>query len=285
MSHNAEVRLAVLGAGVMGLAIATMAVGCGVPVILVETDATKRDEAGGAVTRQLRMAHLLGGLDRTTVPGRLEVTGAVDDVAGATAVVEAIVEDAGAKAEVLRAASAVVAPGTVLATNTSGIPVDELADAVARPEELVGTHFMNPPYLIATVEVVRGRRTGDAALERTRAVLAALGRQAIVVGDGPGFVSSRILHRMINDAIRIVDEGRAPVEAVDALMQGCGHKVGPLRTADLIGLDNLADSLRCLYERTGDETFRPAELLLRKVRDGHRGRKSGRGFYEYVEAF
>jgi methoxymalonate biosynthesis protein len=143
---------------------------------------------------------------------------------------------------------------------------------------------MNPPYLIETVEVIRGARTSGATVEAVTSLLTALGRTAIVVGDAPGFVTSRILHPMINDAARVVQAGTATVDAVDALMQGClGHRTGPLRTADLIGLDNLVDSLRVLHERTGDEGCRPCELLLAKVGQGHLGRKSGRGFYQYEE--
>jgi methoxymalonate biosynthesis protein len=268
----------------MGVAITTMAVGHGLPVVLVEIDDARRGRAPSQVAQQLRVAQLLGGLDRQTAPGELSTTASVEGVAEATAVIEAITELAEAKLKALEAVSAVLAPGTLLATNTSSIPVDELADAVVRPQDLVGTHFMNPPYLIPTVEVVCGRRSGEAALRAANLLLENLGRRAVVVEDGPGFVSSRILHRMINDAVRIVEEGRASVEAVDALMQGIGHRLGPLRTADLIGLDNLADSLQALYARTGDETFRPCELLLRKVHDGDHGRKTGRGFYEYLEA-
>jgi methoxymalonate biosynthesis protein len=156
---------------------------------------------------------------------------------------------------------------------------------VVRPEELLGTHFMNPTYLITMVEVVRGRRTNEATLAAVSSLLTALGRQAVVVRDSPGFVTSRLLHPMINDAARVVSEGTATVEAVDTLMRGClGHPTGPLRTADLIGLDNLVDSLTVLHERTGDEGCRPCDLLLEKVRDGDLGRKTGRGFYDYGKA-
>jgi methoxymalonate biosynthesis protein len=169
-------------------------------------------------------------------------------------------------------------------SNTSSIPIDELAGAVVRPADLIGVHFMNPPYLIRTTEVIRGARTGEATLERMLTVLRALGREPVVVRDAPGFVTSRLLHPMINDAARIVQEGTASAEDVDALMQGClGHRTGPLRTADLIGIDNLVDSLRVLFERTGDARCRPCDLLVQKTRDGHHGRKSGRGFYEYGE--
>jgi methoxymalonate biosynthesis protein len=141
---------------------------------------------------------------------------------------------------------------------------------------------MNPPYLIKMVEVIRGPRTSDGTIAAVKDLLASLGRQPIVVQDAPGFVTSRLLHPMINRAAGIVGEGTASVEAVDTLMEGClGHPTGPLRTADLIGLDNLVDSLNQLYERTGDGGCRPCEFLEGKVRAGDLGRKSGRGFYDY----
>ena len=175
-----------------------------------------------------------------------------------------------------------LAPGTPMITNTSGIPIAELAEAVPRPSELLGAHFMNPTYLITMVEVIRGAQTDDATLAAVTGLLDRLRRKVIVVRDAPGFVTSRLLHPMINDAVRIVASGTASVEAVDGLMHGClGHPTGPLHTADLIGLDNLADALRVLAERTGNEHYAPCELLLAKVRDGDLGRKSGKGFYDY----
>ncbi|MEU7635675.1 MULTISPECIES: 3-hydroxyacyl-CoA dehydrogenase family protein [unclassified Streptomyces] len=277
-------RLAVLGAGVMGVSITTLALGQGVPVLLVETDPQKRAGARARIERELRTAHLLGA--RPDVPqGQLEITDSLGDCRDADAVIEAVTEDAGLKVKALTEAGAMTGPGTVLVTNTSSIPVDELATQLPYPERLVGVHFMNPSYLIRTVEVIRGARTGEPAVEAVRRVLAALDRRGVFVGDGPGFVTSRVLHRMINDAARVVQEGRATAEDVDTLMQDClGHRTGPLRTADLIGLDNLVDSLWVLHQRTGDEGCRPCDLLLQKVRDGEHGRKNGRGFYTYPGA-
>ncbi|MFD9396565.1 3-hydroxyacyl-CoA dehydrogenase family protein [Streptomyces sp. NPDC060000] len=278
------IRLSVIGAGVMGTGVTTLALGHGVPVLLVDVDQAHLERARARVGQQLRMAQMMGELPRGRTPGRLTTDVTLDAVAGSTAVIEAVTELPDVKAKVLAEASALVRAGTVVVTNTSSFPVDEMADAVARPQDLIGTHFMNPAYLIRTAEVIRGRRTGDAALAGVRAVLTALGRQPVVVNDAPGFVTSRVLHPMINDAARVVQEGTASAEAVDTLMQGClGHRTGPLRTADLIGIDNLVDSLWVLHERTGDEGCRPCDLLLEKVRTGHHGRKSGRGFYEYGE--
>ncbi|MDT0436494.1 MULTISPECIES: 3-hydroxyacyl-CoA dehydrogenase family protein [Streptomyces] len=279
-------RLAVLGAGVMGTGIAALAIGHGMAVSLADLDRRRLDEAPARIDHQVRTARLMGALPGGREPGAL-VTGLsladlMADGTRFTAVVEAVTEDPDTKAKVLADVSALVAPGTPIISNTSAIPIGELARATARPAELVGTHFMNPPCLIGTVEVVRGARTGEPTLDALRALLAELGREAVVVDDAPGFVTSRILHPMINDAARVVAEGTASAESVDRLMQGClGHPTGPLRTADLIGIDNLVDSLRVLHDRTGDEGSRPCALLLEMVAAGHLGRKSGRGFYTY----
>lgn len=275
-------RLAVLGAGVMGTGITTLAVARGLPVVLVDVDDGVLARARTRVNEELRLARLMGATDPDGPTGELTLSDRVADIAGADAVIEAITERADLKIKAQVDVAGAVRPGTLRVSNTSSIPIDEIAAQVPRPEDLVGVHFMNPPYLIRTVEVIRGPRTGEAAMDGLYVLLAALDRDAVVVGDGPGFVTSRILHRMINDAARIVEEGRASAEAVDTLLQRClGHRTGPLRTADLIGIDNLVDSLRVLHERTGDDAFRACDLLLRKVDAGELGRKSGRGFYDY----
>lgn len=271
----------------MGTGITTLALAHGVPVALVDTTRAVLDRAEAEIARNLRTATLFGAAPADTPTGTLTTHTAPSDALGdvPAAVIEAIVEDPAVKADVLARVSAAVPAGTPLISNTSSIPIDELAAAVARPEDLLGTHFMNPAYLITTVEVVPGPRTGESALAAAKKVLTELRRTPIVVRDAPGFVTSRLLHPMINDAARLVQDGVASAEDVDALMRGClGHRTGPLRTADLIGIDNLVDSLDVLHRRTGDERSRPCELLLAKVRDGHHGRKSGRGFYDYEEA-
>ncbi|QKG20157.1 3-hydroxyacyl-CoA dehydrogenase family protein [Actinomadura verrucosospora] len=286
MTESQETRpLAVLGAGVMGVGITALFLGHRRHVVLIDTDESKLDRARAEVAQHLRLARLMGALPRESLDGELMTSTGPDAVAGVAAVIEAVIEESATKTKALSEAAAATAPGTPLVSNTSSIPIDELGRGMSRPEDLVGVHFMNPPYLIATVEVVQGPRTGTAAMAAVRELLADLGRRPVVVGDGPGFVTSRILHRMINDAARIVAEGRASAADVDTLLQDClGHRTGPLRTADLIGLDNLVDSLRVLHERTGDDGCRPCDLLLDKVRDGDLGRKSGRGFYDYLEA-
>lgn len=285
MNEQASSRVAVLGAGVMGTGIATLAVGSGVPVVLVDVNEERLAAARAAVAQQLRLAQFLGHLSATTTAAELETTVDPARVADATAVIEAVTERMAAKAAALAGVSTVIAPGTLVVSNTSAIPIDELAQHVARPADLVGVHFMNPPYLIRTVELIRGPRSGDAAIRAAQQLLAELGQTPVPVGDGPGFVINRILQRAINEAARIVEEGVATPEAVDAVFTGClGHRTGPLATGDLIGLDNVVDSLQVLLERTGDEGYRPCELLLTKVKAGEFGRKTGRGFFDYEGA-
>ncbi|MEF3117091.1 3-hydroxyacyl-CoA dehydrogenase family protein [Streptomyces chrestomyceticus] len=280
-----EQRLAVVGAGVMGTNISALALGHGVDVVLVETDEGARDRADGTVRHKLRHAQLMNVLPADRPQGTLTITAKLDDIADADTVVEAVTEIAETKKKVLGAASELVAPGTTLISNTSCIPIQEMAAWTARPEDLLGVHFMNPAYMIKMVEVIRGPQTSPATLERATALLTVLGRESLVIEDSAGFVINRLLHPLINTAAMLVQEGVASVETVDNLLQGClGHATGPLRTGDLIGLENLVDSLNVLYERRGDESCRPCDLLLAKVRDGHLGRKTGRGFYDYGKA-
>lgn len=272
--------LAIFGAGVMGIGISALALVHGIPVTLVDLFPEQLERARGRIGLDIRLAALMDGAPDVPA-GPLTTTSSVQDAAGATIVIEAVTESAEAKEKVLAAVSWGV-PEVPVITNTSSIPVDELAGALAEPSRLIGVHFMNPPFLIKTVEVIRGARTSDEAMNGVRGLLTALRREAIMVNDAPGFVTSRLLHPMINTAARVVEAGTAKAADVDALMSRClGHPTGPLRTADLIGLDNLVDSLLVLHERTGDDACRPCDLLLRMVRAGHLGRKSGRGFYEY----
>ncbi|MEV0757326.1 3-hydroxyacyl-CoA dehydrogenase family protein [Streptosporangium sp. NPDC050280] len=277
-----DARLGVLGAGVMGTGIAVVAIGHGIPVVLVDVSEDKLADARHRVDLQLRHARLMGTVPAKGQVADLTTTTDPAAVAGATAVVEAVVEDAEIKAKVLGETSQLLRAGTPLISNTSGIPIGELGRFTVRPDELVGVHFMNPAYLITMVEVIRGDLTSDETMTAVTGLLARMGRRGIVVRDAPGFVTSRLLHPMINEAARIVAAGVTSAESVDDLMRGClGHPTGPLRTADLIGLDNLVDALRALWERTGDANFQPCELLLEKVAMGHLGRKSGKGFYDY----
>jgi methoxymalonate biosynthesis protein len=275
-------RLAVVGGGVMGTNIAVLAIGHGVPVVLVDISEEVLAQTKETVAFKLRHAQLMGKLPTDRKPAKLVTSVELKDAAEATTVIEAVTELPETKTAVLGEVSRIVQPGTLLISNTSCIPIDEMAAAVARPEDLVGVHFMNPAYMIEMVEVIRGPRSGDDAMKAVTELLETLGRRCLVVNDAPGFVINRVLHPFINAAAQLVQDGVAPVEVVDGLLEGClGHSSGPLRTADLIGLDNLVDSLNVLYARTGDASCRPCDYLSALVSAGKNGRKTGEGFYDY----
>lgn len=282
MGIETEHRLAIVGAGVMGTNITTLAIGHGVPVVLVDISEDVLVTARATIKQKLRHAQLMGVLPANCPQGQLTTTMSLTDVAGSTTVIEAVTEVAETKTKVLAGVSALIEPGTLVISNTSCIPIDEMATAVEHPEDLVGVHFMNPSYLIKMVEVIKGTQTSDRTMQKVTSLLEALGRQALIINDSAGFVINRLLHPLINTAAMLVQEGVASAEVVDGLLEGClGHSTGPLRTGDLIGLDNLVDSLNVLYERRGEECYRPCELLLEKVRTGDHGRKAGRGFFDY----
>lgn len=282
----ADQMIGILGAGTMGAGLAALAAGYGMPVAMVDVDPAVVGAAISRVRQHLRTGRLVAGLPIPSNAGALvRVTTDLNEIAQASVVVECLPEDAALKRRLIGEAAEIVRPDTVLTTNTSAIPVDELADALPHPEKLVGTHFMNPPYAIEGVEVVCGPRTAPEALATVTDLLRRLGRQPVVVGDAPGFVINRILQHMINEAARVVQEGIAGAEQVDALFTRClGHRIGPLGTADLIGLDNVVDTLKVLEERTGVATYEPCALLIDKVRRGELGRKSGTGFFDYRES-
>ena len=195
-------------------------------------------------------------------------------------VVEAVTESAVAKTRAFAQTCAVVEPGTPLASCSSAIPIEELADWSGRPFDLVGTHFPNTGC--EGVEVIRGCRTSERAVSAARGLVRALGLRPLVIGEQPGVIGARLQFPLMNAAAGLVGRGTSAA-SVDAVMGGCyGHTVGPLRAADMIGIDSLVLTLEELYIRTGDEACRPSPVLLEMLQDGALGRKAGRGFYRYV---
>jgi 3-hydroxybutyryl-CoA dehydrogenase len=200
-------------------------------------------------------------------------------------VVENVVEKWAVKREVYPRLDRLCRPQVIFAANTSCLSITRLAAQTARPERVIGMHFMNPVPLKPTVELIRGHHTSRETVEAAQEFLAGMGKDAIVVEDLPGFVTNRVLMLTINEAVFVVQDRVAPAEDVDRLFRSCfGHKMGPLETGDLIGLDTILDSLEVLHESYGDDKFRPAPLLRKMVDAGLLGRKSGRGFYDYGPA-
>lgn len=284
-----DVRFAtvgVVGAGVMGTGVAQSLAQTGHRVVLLDLTDERLAEARGEIRGSLRMRGFFGGEKPAETPDAvLEriVTGRdYGLLAEADFVIENVVEKWAVKEEVYRRLDAVCSEACVFGANTSAISITRIGAATGRPDRVVGMHFMNPVPLKDMVEVIRGHHTSEATLDAARELLAEMGKECIVVQDQPGFVSNRVLMLTINEAVFLVHEGVAPAEDVDRLFRTCfGHKMGPLETGDLIGLDTILLSLEVLWESYNDSKFRPCPLLRRMVDAGLHGRKTGRGFYDY----
>ncbi|MEU2000455.1 3-hydroxyacyl-CoA dehydrogenase family protein [Rhodococcus sp. NPDC019627] len=277
--------IGVVGAGTMGVGVAECCARSGHDVIVVESDPHAVEVARKRMSDSLRLAILLGrsaGPKPAEVAARVRWTDQMSELHDATVVVECVPERIDLKEKIFAGLDRCCAADAVLASCTSGIPVDLVAACTSRPEQVVGLHFMNPAPLKDTVEVVAGPRTSQRTLDRAQEFLTSLNKTGIVVGDGPGFVLNRVLMLCIAEAAASVDAGIADPETVDALFEGClGHPMGPLRTADLIGLDNVHDTMTTLRALTGDDHYCPPESLTALVDAGHLGRKTGRGFHDY----
>ncbi len=279
----------VLGAGVMGTGVAQALAQTGHRVLLVDCAEPALRAAEKTLARQVRLRGLFAKATSAdpadAILARIELS--TDDAVcrGADFVIENVTERWPVKEALYRRLDGLCAPRCIFASNTSAIPITRLASATRRPDRVIGTHFMNPVPLKAAVEVVRGHHTSDETVAETLALLAAMGKEALVVGDGPGFVSNRVLMLAINEAIFLVQEQTAPPAEIDRIFKKClGHAMGPLETADLIGLDTILDSIEVLRESFGDSKYRPCPLLRRMVVAGLLGRKSGQGFFTYPSA-
>lgn len=276
----------VIGAGVMGTGVAQVAAQAGLSVVLVDVSDAILSSAKDAIRQGVRMQLLLAkGPERARakeVMDAISLTTDYGDLAGVDFVVENVTEKWEIKAPIYRSIDAICKPECVFAANTSAIPITRIASATKRPDKVLGIHFMNPVPLKPAAEVIRGYHTSDASLEVAKGLLAAMGKEAIVVRDSPGFVSNRVLMLTVNEAIYLVQEGVASAEDVDRVFTSCfGHKMGPLATADLIGLDTILLSIEVLYESFSDSKYRPCPLLRKMVDAGLLGKKSGRGFFDY----
>jgi 3-hydroxybutyryl-CoA dehydrogenase len=216
---------------------------------------------------------------------RISVTTDLGALADARYVVENITEDPEAKERLYRELDAVCAADCVFAVNTSAIPITRLAGVTRRPDRVLGNHFMNPAHVMPLVEVIRGPRTDERTVATSQELLAGIGKDSLVVNDSPGFVTNRVAMLSVNEAVFLLAEGVSPAVDIDRLFRQClGHRMGPLETADLIGLDTVLRSLQVLADEFGDPKYRPCPLLRQYVAAGWLGRKTGRGFHRYPEA-
>jgi 3-hydroxybutyryl-CoA dehydrogenase len=272
-------RVLVVGAGQMGAGIAQVVAASGRDVLLHDTLPGATDRGLEAIASSLRKLHEKGGPEPEPVLARIAVVEELDD---ADLMIEAIVENADAKKELFRAADDALPSHAILASNTSSIPITELAAVTSRPAQVIGMHFFNPVPVLALVEVIRADQTSDETAEAIVALARDLGKTPAEVNDFPGFVSNRILMPFVNEAAYALMEGVAEPEAIDTVARlGFAHPMGPLALADLIGLDTCVAIMDVLHEGLGDPKYAPCPLLRRHVAAGRLGRKSGRGFYEY----
>jgi 3-hydroxybutyryl-CoA dehydrogenase len=275
----------VIGAGTMGNGIAQVFAQSGFSVTLVDIAQPMLDRARASIEKSLLKFVDKGQLsasERDAALGRLATATALEQLAGADFVVEAIVENADAKRVLFTSLDAITRPDVILASNTSSISITLLGAATSRPDKVLGMHFMNPVPLMALVELIRGQATSDASMTLALDLSKRLGKTPVEAADYPGFIANRILMPMINEAIFAVMEGVGAPEAIDTVMKlGMNHPMGPLTLADFIGLDVCLAILNVLHDGIGDPKYRPCPLLRRMVAAGHLGRKSGRGFYCY----
>jgi 3-hydroxybutyryl-CoA dehydrogenase len=282
-----EIRtVGVVGAGTMGNGIAQVFAQAGFTVRLIDVARPMLDRAQRAIAKSLAKFVEKGSLSSTDRDGaltRLTMTTAIDRLADADYIVEAIVEDVEAKRSLFAGLDGLARPEVILASNTSSISITLLGAATKRPERVVGMHFMNPVPLMKLVELIRGQATSDETMRIASDLCGKLGKTAVEAADYPGFIANRVLMPMINEAIYAVMEGVGTPESIDTVMKlGMNHPIGPLALADLIGLDVCLAILNVLHEGLGDPKYRACPLLRRMVAAGHLGRKSGRGFYLYA---
>ena len=276
-------RVCVVGAGQMGSGIAQVAAVAGYDVTLVDVAPAQLDRALAGIEQSLEK---LVARERVTADaaesalGRIERAG---EPVAADLAIEAATEDVDLKLRIFRELDGAAGDGAVLASNTSSIPITQLAAVTSRPQRVVGMHFMNPVPLMPLVELIRGLDTADETAAYVRAAAERMGKTVAEATDRPGFISNRILVPMINEAVYCLMEGVGDRESIDTVMKlGMNHPMGPLTLADLIGLDTCLAIMEVLHEGLGDDKYRPCPLLRTYVEAGRLGRKSGRGFYEYL---
>ncbi len=278
-------KVAVVGAGTMGNGIAHVFAQQGWNFTLVDVAQDALDRAIKTIATNIEKLVRKGVGSPESGAGtlaRIKPSTSFDAVKGAEIIVEAATENPKIKFEIFATVSRLLAPDSILASNTSSISITEIARHTDRPDKVIGMHFMNPVPLMPLVEIVRGRGTGDEVVTRTVEITKQLGKTPVLVNDSPGFVSNRVLMPMINEAIFCVDEGVATPEAVDQVMKlGMNHPLGPLALADLIGLDVCLAIMKVLQDGIDAHKYRPAPLLEKMVAQGQLGRKSGQGFYVY----
>ncbi|MCM3731842.1 3-hydroxybutyryl-CoA dehydrogenase [Fictibacillus nanhaiensis] len=279
-------QIMVVGAGQMGSGIAQVCAMAGFDVILHDIKDEFVNKGIGNIQKNLNRQVEKGRMEESekeTILSRITSSISMENASKADLVIEAIVENMEVKTQLFTMLDQYAPEHAILASNTSSLPITEIAAATNRPEKVIGMHFMNPVPVMKLVEIIRGLQTSDDVYETIEAVSKKLQKVPVEVNDFPGFISNRILMPMINEAIFAVYEGVATPEAVDEIMKlGMNHPMGPLTLADFIGLDTCLYIMETLHEGFGDDKYRPCPLLRKYVKAGWLGKKTGKGFYTYA---
>ncbi len=276
----------VVGAGVMGIGVAQNFAQCGYQVVLIDICKDILDKAIEEIERNIKFYKLYNKNenleDTKLIISKIQLTTDFDMLKNCQVVVENVTEDLEVKKNVYKKIDEICQDECIFLVNTSCISITKIASFTNRQDKVIGTHFMNPVPMKKTVEVIRGYHTSTNTIKNTEKILSDIGKECIIVNDLPGFVSNRISHLFMNEAAYVVQDQVATPEQVDDIFKECyGHKMGPLETADLIGLDTVVNSLDVLYESYKDPKFRCCPLLRKMVDAKLYGRKNGKGFYDY----
>ncbi|MHC1635233.1 MAG: 3-hydroxyacyl-CoA dehydrogenase family protein [Candidatus Methanospirareceae archaeon] len=279
-------KVCVVGIGVMGHGITQVCAQAGYETSVVDLTDEILEKGMNNIKNSLSKFVKKGKMtqeEMDKIIGRIKPTTSLEEGAkDADYVIEAVFEDVEVKKEVFKKLDEICPSHTILGTNTSTIPITLIGSATKRPEKVIGAHFMNPPPLMPGVEVITGLRTSKETLDITLDFIKSLGKETVVVKDTPGFVTNRIIHIVINEGVKLLEEGVASAEDIDKICRLCFNwPMGPLQLADLIGLDIATNVLESIYQETGWEWFKPAKPLKRMKEAGWLGRKTGKGFYEY----
>ncbi|MED1122986.1 3-hydroxybutyryl-CoA dehydrogenase [Bacillus atrophaeus] len=278
-------KIMVVGAGQMGAGIAQTAAEAGFNVMMNDLKTDFVEKGFGIIKKQLARDEEKGRKteeETEAIINRISCTANLENANDADFVIEAIIESMEAKTALFKKLDHICPSHAILASNTSSLPITEIAAVTKRPESIIGMHFMNPVPVMKLVEVIRGLATSDETFSTVKNLSEKMGKTPVEVNDFPGFVSNRVLLPMINEAVYCIYEGVAAPEAIDEVMKlGMNHPMGPLQLADFIGLDTCLYIMEVLHSGLGDPKYRPCPLLRKYVKAGWLGKKSGRGFYAY----